>query len=196
MPTARATLPIWRTSVRFRGREQGGEQPNERTGAFGSVRVRSCSDLFALFGVFAPPFVRLFGGVRKFFFVGSPSATLHRSASAIQTSLIALGLIAALTRLRRLDPATPRKYQSRHKCPKGILKICEQAPIFNLALCTYGVRPLLRSAQSQRSHPCSFVRSVRFQFSVFSFQFSVFLLQVFAEELPDFGGGVHILFSP
>ena len=60
-----------------------------------------------------------------------------------------------LTHLRWLDPATPRKYQSRHKCPKGVLKICEQAPIFNLALCTYGVRPLLRSAQSQRSFACS-----------------------------------------
>ena len=56
-----------------------------------------------------------------------------------------------LARLRRPFTAPPRKYQSRHKCPKGVLKICEQAPIFNLAFCTYGVRPLLRSAQSQRS---------------------------------------------
>ena len=56
-----------------------------------------------------------------------------------------------LARLLRSFTATPRKYQSRHKCPKGVLKICEQAPIFNLAFCTFGVRPLLRSAQSQRS---------------------------------------------
>ena len=46
--------------------------------------------------------------------------------------------------------------------PKGVLKICEQAPIFNLAFCTFGVRPLLRSVQSQRSALFAplFVRSV------------------------------------
>ena len=181
-------------SSKFVIRAEPNKRTNEqgRSGVFVFVRVRICSDLFALFGVFA--FVRFVRApVRSFgcsvesvsFFVGSPSATLHRSASAIQTSLIALGLITALTRLWRLDPATPRKYQSRHKCPKGLLKICEQAPIFNLALCTYGARPLLRSAQSQRSLLFAplFVRSVvrwsqlsvfRFHFSVFSFQFSVF----------------------
>ena len=69
-----------------------------------------------------------------------------------------------LTHLRWLDPATPRKYQSRHKCPKGVLKICEQAPIFNLAFCTFGVRPLLRSAQSQRSvvRPATYATCVTF----------------------------------
>ncbi len=100
----------------------------ERTGAFALfvfVRVRFCSPCS---GLFAPLFVR--------FVRWSPQD-------------------CSLTRLRRLDPATPRKYQSRHKCPKGVLKICEQAPISTVAFCTYGVRPLLRSAQSQRSFACS-----------------------------------------
>ena len=118
-----------------------------RSGVFVFVRVRICSDLFGFVR-----FVRicslcsvcsLCSRPRSFgcsvesvsFFVGSPSATLHCSASAIQTSLIALGLIAALTRLWRLDPATPRKYQSRRSVLFGYVRLC--------------------------SRPCSFVR-VRF----------------------------------
>ena len=37
--------------------------------------------------------------------------------------------------LRQPDPAPPRQYQSRHKCPKRRkLKIREQVPVFNLHL--------------------------------------------------------------
>ena len=79
--------------------------------------------------------------------VGSPLATLPRCASAISVAVqalqnaklkireqvpifnlrllylwcataVALGLIAVLTLLRSLFPATPRQYQSRHKCLK------------------------------------------------------------------------------
>ena len=93
-----------------------------------------------------------------------------------------------LARLRRPFTAPPRKYQSRHKCPKGVLKICEQAPIFNLAFCTYGVRPLLRSAQSQRSGLFALFAPL-FVRSAFSFQFSVFssLISLQQKKVSPFG---------